>query len=378
MRLLTHNMLVCNIKACVATARQGENALPLNYPLKIQVDNESGIDIADTNYSKDFVLHILKSIDWTGLVQTVAQLNHPELPQLPQDLPVDVAAREDILRAVHHIIFDVSTDLPAPCHRVRSMSIIIKKVTDFYKKDECVKYYKFGKTLGTGSFATVKSAVNKADNTKWAVKCIEKASLAPDDEEALRVEVEVLQMVEHPNIVKLKEVFDCPKTFYMVMEEMSGGELFDRIVEKEKYSEREARTVVHKLATALAYCHTLGIVHRDLKVRHCKLNLKACLENAEIKIADFGLAKLIQGNSMMQTACGTPGYVAPEILEGKPYGGEVDMWSLGVITYILLCGFPPFYDENNAALFATIKAGAYDFPSPYWDHVSDSGTSIIP
>ncbi|RHY39605.1 hypothetical protein DYB38_009191 [Aphanomyces astaci] len=255
------------------------------------------------------------------------------------------------------------------------MSIIIKKVTDFYKKDECVKYYKFGKTLGTGSFATVKSAVNKADNTKWAVKCIEKASLAPDDEEALRVEVEVLQMVEHPNIVKLKEVFDCPKTFYMVMEEMSGGELFDRIVEKEKYSEREARTVVHKLATALAYCHTLGIVHRDLKVRHCKLNLKACLENAEIKIADFGLAKLIQGNSMMQTACGTPGYVAPEILEGKPYGGEVDMWSLGVITYILLCGFPPFYDENNAALFATIKAGAYDFPSPYWDHVSDSGAS---
>ncbi|RHZ01811.1 hypothetical protein DYB37_007566 [Aphanomyces astaci] len=317
MRLLTHNMLVCNIKACVATARQGENALPLNYPLKIQVDNESGIDITDTNYSKDFVLHILKSIDWTGLVQTVAQ------------------------------------------------------------KDECVKYYKFGKTLGTGSFATVKSAVNKADNTKWAVKCIEKASLAPDDEEALRVEVEVLQMVEHPNIVKLKEVFDCPKTFYMVMEEMSGGELFDRIVEKEKYSEREARTVVHKLATALAYCHTLGIVHRDLKVRHCKLNLKACLENAEIKIADFGLAKLIQGNSMMQTACGTPGYVAPEILEGKPYGGEVDMWSLGVITYILLCGFPPFYDENNAALFATIKAGAYDFPSPYWDHVSDSGTSIM-
>ncbi|ETV72828.1 hypothetical protein H257_12185 [Aphanomyces astaci] len=108
MRLLTHNMLVCNIKACVATARQGENALPLNYPLKIQVDNESGIDITDTNYSKDFVLHILKSIDWTGLVQTVAQLNHPELPQLPQELPVDVAAREDILRAVHHIIFDTT------------------------------------------------------------------------------------------------------------------------------------------------------------------------------------------------------------------------------------------------------------------------------
>ncbi|KAG9406675.1 hypothetical protein AC1031_002995 [Aphanomyces cochlioides] len=255
------------------------------------------------------------------------------------------------------------------------MSGIIKKVTDFYKKDECVKYYKFGKTLGTGSFATVKSAVCKVDNSKWAVKCIEKASLAPDDEEALRVEVEVLQMVDHPNIVKLKEVFDCPKTFYMVMEEMSGGELFDRIVEKEKYSEREARAVVYKLAAALAYCHTLGIVHRDLKPEN--LLYASTEDNADIKIADFGLAKLIQGNSMMQTACGTPGYVAPEILEGKPYGGEVDMWSLGVITYILLCGFPPFYDENNAALFATIKAGAYDYPSPYWDHVSDSAKDLI-
>jgi len=106
------------------------------------------------------------------------------------------------------------------------------------------------------------------------VKCIDKSSLAPDDEEALRVEVEVLQMLDHPNIVKLKEVFDCPKTFYMVMEEMSGGELFDRIVEKEKYSEREARSVVQRLAFALQYCHSLGIVHRDLKVGYINSNAK--------------------------------------------------------------------------------------------------------
>ena len=116
--------------------------------------------------------------------------------------------------------------------------------------------------------------------------------------------------------------------------------------------------------------------------------------DSEIKIADFGLAKLLRDDSMMQTACGTPGYVAPEILEGKVYGEAVDIWSLGVITYILyvvqpnyetcrvikqtcrLCGFPPFYDENNAALFASIKAGTYDYPSPYWDCVSDSGTFI--
>ncbi|RLN05693.1 hypothetical protein BBJ28_00005440 [Nothophytophthora sp. Chile5] len=252
---------------------------------------------------------------------------------------------------------------------------IMRKVTDFYKKDECSKYYKLGKTLGTGSFATVKSAVSKADNSRWAVKCIDKASLTAEDEEALRVEVEVLQVVHHDNIVQLKEVFDCHKTFYMVMEEMSGGELFDRIVEKEKYSEKEASCVVKKLADALLYCHDQGIVHRDLKPEN--LLYQSTDESAEIKIADFGLAKLIKGDSLMQTACGTPGYVAPEILEGRPYGAEVDLWSLGVIAYILLCGFPPFYDENNAALFQSIKSGVYDYPSPYWDCVSDSAKDLI-
>lgn len=179
----------------------------------------------------------------------------------------------------------------------------------------------------------MKSAVSKADNSHWAVKCIDKASLSAEDEEALRVEVEVLQLVDHANIVKLKEVFDCQKTFYMVMEEMSGGELFDRIVEKEKYSEKEASLVVEKLARALLYCHAKGIAHRDLKPEN--LLYQSTDPDAEIKIADFGLAKLVKGDSLMQTACGTPGYVAPEILEGRPYGAEVDMWSLGVITYIL-------------------------------------------
>ncbi|KAG1690851.1 hypothetical protein DVH05_027453 [Phytophthora capsici] len=161
----------------------------------------------------------------------------------------------------------------------------------------------------------------------------------------------------------------------MVMEEMSGGELFDRIVEKEKYSEKEASCVVKKLADALLYCHQKGIVHRDLKPEN--LLYQSTDEDAEIKIADFGLAKLIKGDSLMQTACGTPGYVAPEILEGRPYGAEVDLWSLGVIAYILLCGFPPFYDENNAALFQSIKSGVYDYPSPYWDCVSDSAKDLI-
>lgn len=193
--------------------------------------------------------------------------------------------------------------------------------------------FPFFHVVPRGSFATVRSAIQKADNTVWAVKCINKSSLTADDEDALRVEVQVLELLQHPNIVRLRQVFDCQKTFYVVMEEMSGGELFDRIVEKEKYTEKEASGVVHKLAAALLYCHQSGIAHRDLKPEN--LLYQSSDEDAEIKIADFGLAKLIKTDSLMQTACGTPGYVAPEILEGKPYGCEVDMWSLGVIAYIL-------------------------------------------
>jgi len=245
----------------------------------------------------------------------------------------------------------------------------------FYKQDDCAKEYDVREVLGKGSFATVKRANCRADGTSWAVKIIDKTKLNKDDEEALKVEVEILQRVDHTNIVKLRQVFDTPRVFYMVMELMTGGELFDRIVEKEKYTEAEARAVLYKLATAIKYCHDMGIVHRDLKPENLLYSSKAA--DAEIKVADFGLAKLLKESDMMATACGTPGYVAPEILQGGPYTDKVDLWSLGVITYILLCGFPPFYDENNAVLFAQIKAGAFDFPSPYWDAVSAEAKDVI-
>ena len=199
--------------------------------------------------------------------------------------------------------------------------------------------------------------------------------LDKEDEEALRVEVDILNAVEHPNIVKLRQVFDTPKTFFMVMELMSGGELFERIVQKSRYSEKEASAVARKLAGALAYCHERNIVHRDLKPEN--LLYSSPDDDADIKIADFGLAKLLDPSTVMATACGTPGYVAPEILDGAGYTSKVDCWSLGVIIYILLCGFPPFYDENNAALFAQIKTASFDFPSPFWDTVSDAAKDLV-
>lgn len=246
----------------------------------------------------------------------------------------------------------------------------------FLKKDDCAKHYKFGKVLGSGSFATVKLAEHRDDNSKWAIKCIQKGALTHEDTLALEVEVSVLSKMSHPNIVQLREIFDCPKVFYLVMELMEGGELFDRIVEKEKYTEKEAQSVVRNLAEALDYCHDLKVVHRDLKPEN--LLYKSSAPDAKIKIADFGLAKLLDDETiMMKTACGTPGYVAPEILENKLYDSKVDMWSLGVILYILLCGFPPFYDDNNAKLFAQIKSGKFSYPKEYWKNVTEEAKDLI-
>lgn len=162
---------------------------------------------------------------------------------------------------------------------------------------------------------------------------------------------------------------------YLVMEIMTGGELFDRIVEKESYTEQEAADTIRPIVDAIRYCHESNIVHRDLKPENLLYETKE--DESVIKISDFGLAKMIGDDQFATTACGTPGYVAPEILNGKGYGREVDYWSIGIVLYILLCGFPPFYEEDNAALFEQIKSGSFEFPSPYWDEISDMAKDLI-
>mmetsp|Transcript_7570 Transcript_7570/g.12732 ORF Transcript_7570/g.12732 Transcript_7570/m.12732 type:complete len:336 (+) Transcript_7570:104-1111(+) len=248
----------------------------------------------------------------------------------------------------------------------------------FKRNEECDKFYKLGRVLGQGSFATVRLATCKADGTKWAIKVIKRQSLAPDDEAALATEIQIMERAVHPNIIRLKEVFDCPSNMYLVMEVMTGGELFDRIVEKEHYSETEAKKALCEIVDAILYCHDRGIVHRDLKPEN--LLYSSAREDAKLKLADFGLAQLIQPSEMMHATCGTPSYVAPEVLSKdskKGYGKEVDLWSIGVILYILLCGFPPFYDEDNSILFNSIRKGEYDFPSPYWDSVSAEAKDLV-
>ena len=162
-----------------------------------------------------------------------------------------------------------------------------------------------------------------------------------------------MQMVDHPNVIKLYEIYDEPKKMHLVMELVTGGELFDRIVKEGQYTEKDAAKTIGSMASALGYLHAKNIVHRDLKPENILYGSPD--KDSDIKIADFGLARVVSGKDLMKTACGTPGYVAPEILQNKGYdSGAVDMWSAGVILYILLCGFPPFYEEELPALFDQI------------------------
>ncbi|PIO70310.1 kinase domain protein [Teladorsagia circumcincta] len=158
------------------------------------------------------------------------------------------------------------------------------------------------------------------------------------------------------------------------MELVTGGELFDRIVAKGSYTEKDASHLIRQVLHAVSFMHGNGVVHRDLKPENLLYYNQD--EDSKIMVSDFGLSKT-EDSGVMATACGTPGYVAPEVLQQKPYGKAVDVWSIGVIAYILLCGYPPFYDESDANLFAQIIKGEYEFDAPYWDQISDSAKDFI-
>jgi len=207
-------------------------------------------------------------------------------------------------------------------------------------------------------------------------RLLKKSKLNPDELAVVHDEVEIMHKINHPNCVTLFEMFETKASLYMVMELLTGGELFDRIVSKGSYSEKEASIVIKSVASAIEYLHALGVVHRDLKPENL-IYLDKTGESL-IKITDFGLAKFRGSqNVIMATACGTPGYVAPEVLKGGEYDKAVDLWSVGVILYILLCGFPPFYHQNTNMLYKQIKKGEYDFPDPYWTDISDSAKELV-
>ncbi|KAM5146622.1 calcium/calmodulin-dependent protein kinase type 1B [Mantella aurantiaca] len=227
--------------------------------------------------------------------------------------------------------------------------------------------------LGAGAFSEVVLAQEKDSERLVALKCIQKKALR-GKEAVVENEIAVLKKIDHKNIVALEDIYESPSHLYLAMELVTGGELFDRIIERGYYTEKDASQLIQQVLDAVQYLHNMGIVHRDLKPEN--LLYATPFEDSKIMISDFGLSKIEDGG-MMATACGTPGYVAPELLEQKPYGKAVDVWALGVISYILLCGYPPFYDENDSELFNQIIKAEYEFDSPYWDDISESAKDFI-
>ncbi|KAM3832054.1 serine/threonine-protein kinase DCLK2 [Vipera latastei] len=235
--------------------------------------------------------------------------------------------------------------------------------------------YKVGKVIGDGNFAVVKECIERSTRKEFALKIIDKGKCC-GKEHLIENEVSILRRVKHPNIIMLVEEMDTATELYLVMELVKGGDLFDAITSSTKYTERDGSAMVYNLASALKYLHGLSIVHRDIKPE----NLLVCEYpdgTKSLKLGDFGLATVVEGP--LYTVCGTPTYVAPEIIAETGYGLKVDIWAAGVITYILLCGFPPFRSENNIQedLFDQILIGKLEFPSPYWDNITDSAKELI-
>ncbi|XP_012603533.1 serine/threonine-protein kinase DCLK1 isoform X1 [Microcebus murinus] len=235
--------------------------------------------------------------------------------------------------------------------------------------------YKVGRTIGDGNFAVVKECVERSTAREYALKIIKK-SKCRGKEHMIQNEVSILRRVKHPNIVLLIEEMDVPTELYLVMELVKGGDLFDAITSTNKYTERDASGMLYNLASAIKYLHSLNIVHRDIKPENL-LVYEHQDGSKSLKLGDFGLATIVDGP--LYTVCGTPTYVAPEIIAETGYGLKVDIWAAGVITYILLCGFPPFRGsgDDQEVLFDQILMGQVDFPSPYWDNVSDSAKGLI-
>jgi len=241
--------------------------------------------------------------------------------------------------------------------------------------------YDVGEEIGRGAFSVVKRAKHKKTGREVAVKFIEKKYVDKQDLMLLGREIDIMKKLDHPNVLKLYEVFETDEIIALVMELVNGGELFYKIVEKGNYSEKDAANIVRQMTKGVEYLHGQGIAHRDLKPENLLCSIDPELKEYtpfRVVIADFGLSKAFGGGEALETSCGTPDYVAPEVITAEgTYDNSVDMWSCGVITYVLLCGFSPFLSSNQTGLFEKIMKADYDFPDPEWTHISENAKDFI-
>ncbi|KAM5279700.1 serine/threonine-protein kinase DCLK3 [Ctenodactylus gundi] len=237
------------------------------------------------------------------------------------------------------------------------------------------RHYEAGRVIGDGNFAVVKECRHRETRQVYAMKIIDKSKLK-GKEDIIDSEIRIIQSLCHPNIVKLHEVYETEAEIFLIMEYVQGGDLFDAIIESVKFPEPEAALLIMDLCKALVHMHDKNIVHRDLKPENLLVHRNED-KSTTLKLADFGLAKHVV--RPIFTVCGTPTYVAPEILSEKGYGLEVDLWAAGVILYILLCGFPPFRspERDQEELFNIIQLGHFEFLAPYWDNISDAAKDLV-
>ncbi|KAJ3140465.1 Calcium/calmodulin-dependent protein kinase type 1D [Physocladia obscura] len=235
--------------------------------------------------------------------------------------------------------------------------------------------YTASKTLGQGSFATVFLAERNSDKAQYAVKVIDKHNkkiLASE----LRSEISILQKVHHEHLITLEDYFETDNKVYLVTQLATGGELFDLIEQRGFFSEKDAAEIISQLLSAIESLHSLGIVHRDLKPENILLKDKS--SKTHILVTDFGLSKMATNDHILHTTCGSPIYVSPEVLLKTPgHGRPVDLWAVGVISYILLVGYTPFWGESQADLFQAIKECDYEFDEEHWSHISDLAKDFI-
>ncbi|KAM6916299.1 calcium/calmodulin-dependent protein kinase type II subunit gamma isoform 6-T6 [Xenentodon cancila] len=236
--------------------------------------------------------------------------------------------------------------------------------------------YQLYEELGKGAFSVVRRCVKKSTGQEYAAKIINTKKLSARDHQKLEREARICRLLKHSNIVRLHESIAEEGFHYLVFDLVTGGELFEDIVAREYYSEADASHCISQILESISHIHQHDIVHRDLKPENLLLASK--MKGAAVKLADFGLAIEVQGDQQAWFGfAGTPGYLSPEVLRKDPYGKPVDIWACGVILYILLVGYPPFWDEDQHKLYQQIKAGAYDFPSPEWDTVTPEAKNLI-
>jgi calcium/calmodulin-dependent protein kinase I len=276
---------------------------------------------------------------------------------------------------------DAKTGAPKDPKPVQSdKSSLDVKGTGGASRNPVEENYKVGEEIGRGAFSVVKRAVHRKTGEEVAIKFIEKKFVDKQDLMLLAREIDIMKKVDHNNVLKLREVFETDDTIALVMELVSGGELFYKIVEKGNYSEKDAANIVAQIINGVDYLHGEGIAHRDLKPENllCSGEEEDDYRPFRVVIADFGLSKIFDSGEALETSCGTPDYVAPEVITAEgSYDKSVDMWSIGVITYVLLCGFSPFLSSTQTGLFEKIIKCEYDFPDPEWTNISEEAKDYI-